>query len=94
MLLIKEVIENTPVRLDNCELFLFTTPTCSNCKMIEKVFDQKGIHYTEIDATVNQEMVEKYGVVSAPSLLIRNSDGTESVISTVPKIMNFVARNH
>ena len=91
---IKEVIENTPVRLDNCELFLFTTPTCSNCKMIEKVFDQKGIHYTEIDATVNQEMVEKYGVVSAPSLLIRNSDGTESVISTVPKIMNFVARNH
>ena len=91
---IKANIENASVRLNDCKLFLFTTPTCSNCRMIEKVFDQKGIKYEIIDATEHQDLVEKYGVVSAPTLLIQEGNGSETVIATVPKIMNFVAKNH
>ncbi len=74
------------------EFILFTTPTCPNCKMAEKIFEKKGIKYKTIDATQRQDLVEKYNISTAPTLLVETNKGEDVVIPTLPKIMNFISK--
>lgn len=74
------------------EFILFTTPTCPNCKMAEKIFEKKGIKYKTIDATQRQDLVEKYNVSTAPTLLVETNKGEDVIIPTLPKIMNFISK--
>ena len=74
------------------EFILFTTPTCPNCKMAEKIFEKKGIKYKTIDATQRQDLVEKYNISTAPTLLVETNKGEDVIIPTLPKIMNFISK--
>lgn len=74
------------------EFILFTTPTCPNCKMAEKIFEKKGIKYKTVDATQRQDLVEKYNISTAPTLLVESAKGEDVIISTLPKIMNFISK--
>lgn len=74
------------------EFILFTTPTCPNCKMAEKIFEKKGIKYKIIDATQRQDLVEKYNISTAPTLLVETNKGEDVIIPTLPKIMNFISK--
>lgn len=74
------------------EFILFTTPTCPNCKMAEKIFEKKGIKYKTIDATQRQDLVEKYNISTAPTLLVESTKGEDVIIPTLPKIMNFISK--
>ena len=54
--------------------YLFTTKTCPNCKIAKEIL--KGEDYQIIDAEENQDLVRKYGIMQAPTLVV--TDGTKS----------------
>ncbi len=48
--------------------YLFTTKTCPNCAMAKEMLS--GESYQIIDAEENEELVQKYGVMQAPTLVV------------------------
>ena len=48
--------------------YLFTTKTCPNCKIARQML--KDENYQVIDAEENQELVSKYGIMQAPTLVV------------------------
>ena len=60
----------TKIDLNNVELVLFTTPTCPKCQIAKRNFDQHGISYTVIDATTRGDLVDRYQVSTAPTLVL------------------------
>ena len=58
-------------------ILLFKTPTCPNCKAAMALLDKAGVSYTALNANEERELVEKYGVKQAPTLVIPNGDSFE-----------------
>ena len=58
-------------------MLLFKTPTCPNCKAAGAMLDKAGISYQAINANENAELVEKYGIKQAPTLVIIDGDSVE-----------------
>ena len=56
---------------------LFKTPTCPNCKAAMALLDRAGIAYTAVNAGDERELVEKYGVKQAPTLVLTHGDSFE-----------------
>ena len=54
---------------------LFKTATCPNCKAAGALLDKAGIEYVAINADENPELVAKYGIRQAPTLIVENGDG-------------------
>ena len=48
--------------------YLFTTSTCPNCKIAKEMLE--GEEYQVIDAEKNPEMVSRYGIMQAPTLVV------------------------
>ncbi len=52
------------------EIKIYSTPTCTYCKMAKSYFQQKNVTYTEIDVSKDQakaqEMVQKSGQMGVP----------------------------
>ncbi len=61
----------------NEELLLFTTPTCANCTMVKKALSEAEIDYHVIDASEHQDLVEKYSVFQAPTLVNITANGAD-----------------
>jgi glutaredoxin-like YruB-family protein len=65
------------------EVTIYSTPTCGFCTMAKDFLQEKGVDYTEIDVSVDQqkaqEMVEKTGQMGVPVIII-NKDGQEEVL--------------
>ena len=59
--------------------YLFTTSTCPNCRAAERMLE--GQEYTVIDAQKNPEMAARYGVMQAPTLVVRDGDRTEKYVN-------------
>ena len=59
------------------QIFLFKTPTCPNCKAAGALLDKAGIAYTALNANEERELVEKYGVKQAPTLVLVDGDSYE-----------------
>jgi len=49
---------------------ILTTPACSNCNIVEKMFDELGVLYTTIDVTKKPEYLQKYPIFTAPGIVI------------------------
>ncbi len=49
---------------------IYTTTTCPYCKMAKEYMKEKGVEYTEVDVSTDQEaaakMVEKSGQMGVP----------------------------
>lgn len=58
---------------------LFTTKTCPNCRIATNSLEKANISYEVIDAEENEELVKKYGVMQAPTLIIINEDGMQKM---------------
>ncbi|MBQ7599827.1 MAG: ribonucleoside triphosphate reductase [Clostridia bacterium] len=58
-------------------IFLFKTPTCPNCKAAAAILDKAGIQYTALNANEEKELVEKFGIRQAPTLVIENNGSFE-----------------
>ncbi len=54
---------------------LFTTKTCPNCRVATNSLEKAHIPYEVIDAEENRELVEKYGVMQAPTLIVIENGG-------------------
>ena len=59
------------------ELFLFTTPTCTSCAMTKKALTEAGINCSVMDAGTHQDLVEKFGISQAPTLVAVTSGEIE-----------------
>ena len=58
-------------------ILLFKTPTCPNCKAAGALLDKAGIAYQALNANEEKELVEKFGVKQAPTLVLINEEGFE-----------------
>ncbi len=83
----KSKAENKATKLN--EMLLFATKTCPNCKMAKAILDRAGVKYTVIDAEENKELVAKFGVKKAPTLLVPNKDGFD-VYDNASEVNRFV----
>lgn len=63
---------------------IYTTPTCTYCKMTKEFFQEHGVEYDEYnvaaDAERRQEMVSKSGQLGVPVITVVEDDGDEHVI--------------
>ena len=58
-------------------IILFKTPTCPNCKAAAALLDKAGVEYTVLNANEERELVSKYGIKQAPTLVVENGAGFE-----------------
>ena len=58
-------------------ILLFKTPTCPNCKAAGALLDKAGVAYTALNANEEKELVAKYGVKQAPTLVLLHGDDFE-----------------
>ena len=56
---------------------LFKTPTCPNCKAAGALLDKAGVSYTVLNANEEPDLVEKYGIKQAPTLVLVHGDSFE-----------------
>ena len=59
--------------------YLFTTKTCPNCKIAKEML--KGEHLQVIDAEENPELVKKYGIMQAPTLVVVDGHRTKKYVN-------------
>ncbi len=59
--------------------YLFTTKTCPNCKIAKEMLGNE--HYVVIDAEENQELVQKFGVMQAPTLVVVEGDKAKKYVN-------------
>ncbi|WP_350455520.1 ribonucleoside triphosphate reductase [Slackia heliotrinireducens] len=72
-------VESAPApAADDPQIILFKTPTCPNCRAAGALLDKAGIAYQAVNADESKELVEKYGVKQAPTLVVLKDDGFES----------------
>ena len=71
------------------QLILFTTKTCPNCKVAKSLLDNAGLIYTVIDAEENPDLVAKYGIRQAPTL-VAITDGGAVKYANASNIKKFV----
>ena len=69
---------------------LFARVTCPNCRIAEAQLDKAGIAYTKLIAEENPELVAKFGIKGAPTLVTESADGFRSFYG-VPEIKRFIA---
>ena len=62
---------------DTADIILFKTATCPNCKAAVALLDKAGIKYQALNADEQPELVNKYGIRQAPTLIINTADGFE-----------------
>ena len=58
-------------------VLLFKTPTCPNCKAAMALLDRAGIVYQTLNANEEKELVQKYEVKQAPTLVLANGSSFE-----------------
>jgi len=66
---------NTQTVASGSELLLFTTKTCPNCPSAKKALDEAGVEYSVMDAAEHQDLVEKFGIMQAPTLVCVTDNG-------------------
>ncbi|MBQ6595908.1 MAG: ribonucleoside triphosphate reductase, partial [Clostridia bacterium] len=59
---------------EGASVLLFKTPTCPNCKAAMALLDRAGVAYQAVNANEERELVERYGVRQAPTLVVMNGD--------------------
>ena len=58
-------------------ILLFKTPSCPNCKAAGAILDKAGVEYQPLNANEERELVQKFGIKQAPTLVLVNGDSFE-----------------
>ena len=69
--------------------YLFMTPTCPNCKLAIALLDKNGVKFERKIAGENPDLVEKFGVKQAPTLVVI-SGGTFEKFKGVSDIKQYL----
>ena len=67
------------VNTEEGKVLLFTTKTCPNCKLAKESLEKANISYEVVDAGENEELVRKYGVMQAPTLIVIKEEGVQKL---------------
>lgn len=67
------------VNTEEGKVLLFTTKTCPNCKLTKDSLEKANISYEVVDAGENEELVRKYGVMQAPTLIVIKEEGVQKL---------------
>ncbi len=73
----QEVKQMPEPEIAGMKVLLFKTPTCPNCKAAGALLDKAGVHYNPLNANEEKDLVAKYGVKQAPTLIIDNHGDIE-----------------
>ena len=75
------------------QMLLFTTPTCSNCKVVKASGVLKNMDVKEIDATAdeNRSLVDQFGIQGAPTLIVIK-DGATAKYDNASAIIGFAKK--
>ena len=71
-----EVMEGTG---KESKTMLFTTKTCPNCKVAKNYLEDANINYEVVDAETHKDLVKKYGIMQAPTLIVVDKDGVHKM---------------
>ena len=73
--------------------YLFTTKTCPNCAMAKEMLSRADEKYVVIDAEENAELVQKYGVMQAPTLVVVENNKAQKFVnaSNIKKYVDTMA---
>ncbi len=82
--------EHRSESIEVSETLLFTTKTCPNCKAAKASLDKAGISYKTVDAEDNPELAMKYGIMQAPTLVVK-ANGVDNVLVGLSKIKGFIS---
>jgi thioredoxin 1 len=71
---------------------LFESPWCQGCKAVESMIrglsdeESQGCVWGKIDISIQQELAQRYGVLSLPTLLVfRNGSVAERMVGRISK---------
>ena len=84
----------SPVSADGTEILLFATKTCPNCRVAAAYLDQAGIPYHKLLADENADLVEKYEIRQAPTLVLLKPNGIAEKIVNLSNIKKFIGDYH
>ena len=84
----------SPVSADGTEILLFATKTCPNCRVAAAYLDQAGIPYHKLLADENADLVEKYEIRQAPTLVLLKPNGIAEKIVDLSNIKKFIGDYH
>lgn len=88
----KEVMEQEGVSEEETKTLLFTTKTCPNCRIVGMHLDNAHIAYEKVDAEEATDLVEKYGIRQAPTLVVIK-DGKAESFANASNIIGYIAEN-
>lgn len=71
--------------------YLFTTKTCPNCAVAKAMLGDEP--YVVIDAEENTELVEKYGIMQAPTLVVVEDQQVKKYVNA-SNIQKYVEQTH
>lgn len=58
------------------KVIIFTTPTCSFCRLAKQYFNEKRVRYTEVDVSRDQraaqDVMRRTGQMGVPVIMINN----------------------
>ena len=69
---------------------LFTTKTCPNCVTAKVALEEAHIDYETIDAQEEKNLTKKYGILSAPTLIVVKNDGTVDKLVNASNILKYI----
>ena len=72
-------------------LYLVATHTCPNCHYAAAQMDKAGIVYQVLYAEENQDLIARYNLMQAPSMLKVESDGSIEVLAGAPAVFKEVS---
>ncbi len=70
-------------------ILLFTTKTCPNCKVADRLLQQAAVPYEKIDAEENADLANAYQIRQAPSLVVIEGDSVQ-MYSNASNIRSYV----
>ena len=68
---------NQVTEFSDVSALLFKTATCPNCHIAGAMLDEAGVDYQVLDANETQDLVKKYGIMQAPTLVLVKGDSYE-----------------
>ena len=87
----KQSPAGTEVELLEDGRYLFTAPTCPNCKIAKEALSKAKINYTVIDANENAILTQSLGIMSAPCLVdVKN--GIFVKYANISKILAYIGK--
>ena len=74
------------------QILLFTTATCPNCKMADRMLTKANIDFEIVDAEAHEDLSREYNIRQAPTLVVLH-DGNIEKYANASNIKKFIQEN-